>query len=128
MTQISAAPTLGHHMLVDFWGANHLHDPAPVHAVLHRAARVARAVVLDINLHDFGDRAGFTGVALLAESHISIHTWPEHGFAAIDIFMCGDCDPAASLAVLRRYFAPTSENVQSCHRGQMRPAPQRHPA
>ncbi|MGH1412784.1 MAG: adenosylmethionine decarboxylase [Pelagimonas sp.] len=111
------APALGHHILVDFWGADHLHDPRPAADVLRRAAQSAGATVLEVNLHDFGDRAGFTGVALLAESHISIHTWPEHGYAAIDIFMCGDCDPLLSLAPLRAYFQPESEQIKQLKRG-----------
>ncbi|PYG33053.1 adenosylmethionine decarboxylase [Pelagimonas varians] len=110
-------PALGRHLLVDFWEAGQLVDPAPLRPVLEQAAQSAGAVVLEVKLHDFGDRAGFTGVALLAESHISIHTWPEHGYAAIDVFMCGDCDPMASINVLRRYFAPRHEDLQELKRG-----------
>lgn len=110
---------LGRHLLVDFWGAGHLIDPAPAKTVLERAALAAGAVVLEVKLHDFGARSGFTGVALLAESHISIHTWPEHGLAAIDVFMCGDCDPQASIDVLRRYFSPDREELQQVTRGNL---------
>lgn len=94
-------------------------DPVPAKPVLERAAKAAGAVVLEVKLHDFGDRAGFTGVALLAESHISIHTWPEHGYAAIDVFMCGDCDPLASVDVLRAFFAPDREDIQQLKRGML---------
>lgn len=108
---------LGQHLIADFHGASHLFDGEQAKVVLHKAAEAAGATVLDLNLHDFGDRYGFTGVALLAESHISIHTWPENEYAAIDIFMCGDADPTLSLAVLRDYFSPTDEQVQVLHRG-----------
>jgi len=115
-TPVSPNP-LGQHVIAEFYGASHLMDPDPAIDALREAAHAADATVLDIKLHDFGETGGFTGVALLAESHISIHTWPEHGYAAIDIFMCGDADTAKSLDVLRRYFAPESEDVTSLKRG-----------
>ena len=108
---------LGKHLIADFCGASHLFDGEPAKAVLRKAAEAAGATVLDVNVHDFGDRFGFTGLALLAESHISIHTWPENGYVAIDIFMCGDADPSLSLAVLKDHFTPDKEQVQLLHRG-----------
>ena len=54
---------------------------------------------------------------MLAESHISIHTWPERGFAAIDIFVCGACDPYKAVPVLRRAFAAQSIEVKEQRRG-----------
>lgn len=110
---------LGHHLIADFHDATLLFDSKPVADVLRQAALAADATVLDVNLHDFGDRFGFTGVALLAESHISIHTWPENGYAAIDIFMCGDAQPMRSLEVLRQYFKPGREDVQMIRRGSL---------
>ena len=109
---------LGQHVIAEFYGARALFECGDAVPILRKAAKASGAVVLDVNLHDFGDREGFTGVALLAESHISIHTWPEHGYAAIDIFMCGDCDVLKGLEVLRSYFAPTSENVTILNRGE----------
>ncbi len=121
MTMIAQHPVapaaLGHHVIAEFYGACALFDAARAEPVLRAAAEAAEATVLDVNLHDFGDRCGFTGVALLAESHISIHTWPEYGYAAIDIFMCGDVDPMLSLDVLRRYFKPAEEKLQVIKRG-----------
>ncbi|CUH44658.1 adenosylmethionine decarboxylase [Ruegeria atlantica] len=86
-------PSLGVYLLTDFVNSTALYDPAPAEEALTSAAIAAKAHVLDVETHDFGQRAWFTGVALLAESHISIHTWPEHGYTAIDIFMCGDAEP-----------------------------------
>ncbi len=51
-------------------------------------------------MHGFGSGAGVTGVALLAESHITVHTWPERGYAAFDVFMCGACDPEAAASMI----------------------------
>ena len=110
---------LGKHLIADFYDASRLFDCAPAGDILREAALAAGATVLDINMHDFGDRCGFTGVAVLAESHISIHTWPENDYAAIDIFMCGDAEPLRSLDVLRRYFRPGREQVDILQRGNM---------
>ncbi len=94
-------PATGLHLIADIAGASHLGDAAAIEAVLRAAAAAARVRVLGINLHHFGPEQGVTGVALLAESHISIHTWPEEGWAAVDIFVCGlDADANAALVVI----------------------------
>jgi S-adenosylmethionine decarboxylase len=54
---------------------------------------------------------------LLAESHISIHTWPESHFAAVDIFMCGNCDPTLALAPIKKYLCPERVDVREFNRG-----------
>ncbi len=82
------------------------------------AAALCGATLLDIKLHAFGENQGVTGVALLAESHISIHTWPENQFAAIDVFMCGDCRPTRAVEVFKRAFKPQRVNVSDHSRGQ----------
>ncbi|MDC7694435.1 S-adenosylmethionine decarboxylase [Asticcacaulis sp. DXS10W] len=69
-------------------------------------------------LHGFGEGAGITGVAILAESHISIHTWPELDYIALDVFMWGACDPNLSLSVFRACFMPQKERVSLHVRGQ----------
>jgi S-adenosylmethionine decarboxylase len=98
----------GMHLLLDLWGARDLTDPARIDAALRDAAEAARATILHSHFHHFGPDGGVSGVLVLAESHISIHTWPERDFAAIDIFMCGACDPYDSLPVLQAAFQPTS--------------------
>ena len=60
--------------------------------------------------------AGFTGVAILAESHMSIHTWPEHNYAALDIFMCGDADPLLAIPTLKEHFKPENTEVMLLER------------
>lgn len=109
----------GTHLLVEFWGAQNLTDPAFVEAALISAARAAGAKVLHAHVHHFGPSLGVTGVAVLAESHISIHTWPEHGFAALDVFMCGECDPHLCLPVLDRLFEPQRTKIAEHKRGMM---------
>jgi S-adenosylmethionine decarboxylase len=85
-------PYDGCHLIADLHGAKRLDDLAFVEEVLRAAAEAAEATLLNVTLHHFGPGLGVTGVALLAESHISIHPWPEHGYAALDMFLCGRSD------------------------------------
>jgi S-adenosylmethionine decarboxylase len=97
----------GRHWIVEFEGVQALGDVRLIRRALKNAARLAGATLLRIQLHHFGAGGGVTGVALLAESHISIHTWPERAYAAIDIFMCGSrCEPAAALQSLKEELQP----------------------
>ena len=108
------------HVLAEFWGARHLDDVDVIEDAIRAAAETAGATVLHVYLHRFSSTGGVSGVAVLAESHISIHTWPERAFAAIDIFMCGACDPYKAVPVLRRALAPTSMQVSEHKRGLFR--------
>jgi S-adenosylmethionine decarboxylase len=107
----------GLHLLIDFWDAKHLQDAAVIERAMRDAATACGATVLEIKLHSFGEDAGITGVAILAESHISIHTWPEINYIALDVFVCGTCDPRQALTVLRSAFEPQRERVQEFQRG-----------
>jgi len=107
----------GTHLLVDFYDAENLEDTAFVEQALRDAATACGATVLQIMLHHFGEGSGVTGVALLAESHMSIHTWPETGFAAIDIFLCGTCDPHQALPILQNRFKPKRHHMTEKPRG-----------
>ena len=109
--------TPGLHLLIDLWECSHLQDAARIEATMRQAAAVCGATVLEIKLHDFGENAGITGVAILAESHISIHTWPETGYAAIDVFMCGKCDPQQSVPTFKNAFEAKSIRVTTHKRG-----------
>ncbi len=96
----------GSHILADLWGADRLDDIKYIEEAMRKAVEVCGATLLHIHLHHFGDGCGVSGIAVLAESHISVHTWPERGFAAFDIFMCGSCDPELALPILQKYFNP----------------------
>jgi S-adenosylmethionine decarboxylase proenzyme len=70
------------------------------------AVKASGATLLHIHLHTFSDGGGVSGVAVLAESHISVHTWPERGYAAFDVFMCGGAEPRKALSVFKQAFNP----------------------
>lgn len=107
----------GTHLLVDLWGARNLCDPDFIDRNLRDAAEAAGATILHSHFHHFSPNGGVSGVLVLAESHISIHTWPERDFAAVDIFMCGACDPYRSVPILKQAFAPASVQLGEQRRG-----------
>src|SRR4051794_21739097 len=107
----------GMHLLIDLCGAKNLCDPEHIDRALRDAAEAAGATILHGHFHHFSPNGGVSGVLVLAESHISIHTWPERDFAAIDIFMCGACNPYHSIATLKTAFQPESINLGEQRRG-----------
>ena len=107
----------GVHLIVDLHGAQGLDDIDLIEATLRRAVDAARATLLHIHVHHFQPN-GVSGVAVLAESHISIHTWPDTGYAAVDVFMCGKANPDACVPVLREAFRAHRVEVNEILRGQ----------
>lgn len=107
----------GAHLIIDLYGAERLDDIDHIEATLRRCVSAAKATLLHIHLHHFTP-SGVSGVAVLAESHISIHTWPEAGYAALDVFMCGKANPDACVPVLREAFKPKRVAVSEHLRGQ----------
>jgi S-adenosylmethionine decarboxylase len=111
-------PPNGRHWLAEFYQASGLADARLVRSALRQAVVAAGLTLLEIKLHRFGRGRGITGVALLAESHISIHTWPESGYAALDLFMCGRAsDPSRALAALENALKPARVKVRRFRRG-----------
>ncbi len=107
----------GSHLLIDLRHAKRLDEKEYIEAVLRDCVIAAEATLLHIHLHHFTPNGGVSGVAVLAESHISVHTWPEHGFAAFDVFMCGAAKPHLAVEVLRKAFAPAVVTVEERLRG-----------
>jgi len=123
-----ASAAVGEHLLLDLYGVAPalLRDAAALETALRDAADVLDATILHAHLHRFdslrtglpaGEQGGVTGVLLLAESHLSIHTWPEHGFAAVDAFMCGTGTTHAARAVFEQALAPERIEVRVMQRG-----------
>ena len=110
---------LGQHVLADFYGSDavQLADPELIEACLLGAACAAGATVLNSHFHHFGEAQGVTGVVLLMESHMSIHTWPEHGYAAIDLFMCGQAQVDLALQFLQLKLRSETQTIQMVQRG-----------
>jgi S-adenosylmethionine decarboxylase len=110
---------LGRHLIADLQAcdAPALADPQLIVQAMLAAAEAGQATVLQQHFHHFGAGQGVTGMLLLMESHISIHTWPEHGYAAVDLFMCGATNADAALAVLARYLQPAQIQQQVIWRG-----------
>ena len=96
----------GSHLIIDLWEAEGLADRERIETALIDAVNAAGATLLHIHLHTLEEGGGISGVAVLAESHISVHTWPERGYAAFDVFMCGDAQPRKALDVFKRAFNP----------------------
>jgi S-adenosylmethionine decarboxylase len=118
----------GTHLLVDLYGAAHLTDALRLEAVLRAAAAAAGATVIAAHFRGFPGGAGVTGMLLLAESHISIHTWPELGYAAVDIFICGVADADAARLALEAALAPERVEVIAVQRGRDQRNQSSHPA
>jgi S-adenosylmethionine decarboxylase len=107
----------GSHLIIDLWEAENLDRVDVIDTALRRCVQEAGATLLHIHLHHFTPNGGVSGVAVLAESHISIHTWPERGFAALDVFMCGSAKPHKVIPILRQVFKPGRLVVNEQMRG-----------
>jgi len=107
----------GAHLIIDLFEAERLDDLPYVEETLKKCVEAAGATLLHIHLHHFEPNGGVSGVAVLAESHISIHSWPEVGYAALDVFMCGDAKPEDTVPVLREAFKPARIAVSELLRG-----------
>jgi S-adenosylmethionine decarboxylase len=108
----------GAHLIVDLYDAERLDDIDHIEKTLRDCVDAAGATLLHIHLHHFEPNGGVSGVAVLAESHISIHSWPEASYAALDVFMCGNANPDACVPVLREAFKPKQIAVSEILRGQ----------
>ena len=107
----------GGHVIIDLWGATNLDKLDVVEEAFKEAVRVCGATLLHMHFHHFQPNGGISGVAVLAESHISIHTWPERNYAALDVFMCGDAKPLKAVEIFRKYFSAETAKVSELQRG-----------
>ena len=106
----------GSQLIIDLWDGEHFDDLGVIELALRRAVQAAGATLLHLHLHRFGS-GGVSGVAVLAESHIAIHTWPERSYAAIDAFMCGAAEPREVVPVLRHAFKARRVTISEQLRG-----------
>lgn len=106
----------GSHIIIDLYEAEGLNDQALIETAMLECVDKAGATLLHIHLHPF-EPTGVSGVAVLAESHISVHTWPENGYAAFDVFMCGDAEPEKCIDILADAFKAGRVEVRELRRG-----------
>ncbi len=96
----------GTHLIVDLHGAKRLDDLKHIKETLRRCVEAAGANLLHIHLHRHTDKGGVSGAAVLAEGHMSVHSWPETGYLALDAFMGGDAKPELAIDVAKQAFRP----------------------
>ncbi|MEB3272724.1 MAG: adenosylmethionine decarboxylase [Prochlorothrix sp.] len=104
---------IGTHCILELYGcpSSLLDDPAFITQALRDAAVAAEATLLSEVVHEF-DPQGVTGLALLSESHISIHTWPEMHYAAVDVFTCGSSKPEKGCYYLMEVLQASDHSLQ----------------
>ncbi len=121
---IKVSKYAGVHLLADFWSGRIIEDPKKLEKILIEAAKKAKNIPLEVTWHKFSPQ-GITGVVLLAESHIALHSWPEINYVGIDIFTCGEeTIPYKALEYFKKVFKPKRVEVKEIKRGLL---PTRHP-
>ena len=111
---------LGSHRILDYWGCSFesLDDLEGIRAMFKDGLRLSNATVIDVVLHKFSPQ-GVTGIASIAESHVSIHTWPELGYAAVDVFSCGSTMQVDRLLEhFEAFLQPTEKKETRLDRGE----------
>ena len=108
------------HIMADFYQPRFIESVKELKAILYQAAQLAHNTPLKCCIHKFPVR-GMTGVLVLAESHIAIHTWPEEQYIAIDFFTCGQkTQPLRALEYLKKVFIPKKVKVHYIRRGTLK--------
>lgn len=113
------AKIAGKHLLLDLWGVNEsiLANKEFNENLLKESARKACASILNTHFYQFDEGEGLTGLIFLAESHISVHTWPEVNLATIDIYMCGNCNPKDCVDIILNSYKPKTYELNVIPRG-----------
>lgn len=112
---------LGQHLLVEFYNCTPslLDDVEGIEKQMNEAARKCGATIVQSNFHRF-EPYGVSGVVVISESHLAIHTWPEYGYASVDLFTCGDeIQPMIAYEVLKEAFEAKGAEIQMVKRGNL---------
>ena len=110
---------IGRHLILEMWGCENLNSVEATEQALREMVDALDVTLLDMKVYPFSP-FGITGMAIVSESHLVIHTWPEYGYAAVDLFTCGARrEPAAAVPVLRKHFDPERVQVMEMTRGQL---------
>ena len=110
---------LGKHLIIELYkcGTTLLSDPKQIEIILQETALVMGATIVQSNFHHFTP-LGVSGVVIIKESHLTIHTWPEHGYAAVDVFTCGEIQLEKGIDFLKKKFETEEVEVQLLERGE----------
>jgi S-adenosylmethionine decarboxylase len=120
--KLLAIPTrhkhVGKHLILDAWkvSSDRLNDPDFLRRAMKRAVDDCGATLINLCVHQFSPY-GVTATATLAESHMAVHTWPEHGYLGADLFFCGPGRPEKALDTLVDLYEPKEVKVRSLNRG-----------
>jgi S-adenosylmethionine decarboxylase len=110
---------IGRHIILEMWECQNLDSVETAEQALRDMVVALEVNLLDLRVYPFSP-IGVTGIAIVSESHLVIHTWPEYGYAAVDIFTCGaPRDPQDAVSVLREHFQPGRIGVMEINRGQL---------
>ncbi len=110
---------LGRHLIIEMWEAENLNSAQALEQGLKEAVAAIDGTLLDVRVVEFPVH-GVTGVAIIAESHVAVHTWPEYGYAAVDVFTCNlESDIHAGVEALSRHLLPGRVEVREISRGQI---------
>lgn len=114
--------SLGKHLIVELYDCNNkiLNDVREVERVMVDAAKKARAHIVDVIFHSYNPQ-GVSGVVVIAESHLAIHTWPEYAFASVDIYTCGEeIDPWVACEYIESKLKARNSTTLEMKRGVIR--------
>ena len=115
--------TLGRHLLVELYGcdAKSITDVQKVEEIMVGAAKYAKATIVDVVFHSFNPH-GISGVIVIQESHLTIHTWPEYNFASVDVYTCGNkVNPWNAYKYLAKHFKAKNVTALEMKRGVLNP-------
>ncbi|MCK4665693.1 adenosylmethionine decarboxylase [Candidatus Dependentiae bacterium] len=114
---------LGIEILCDFYNCNKekMSDKNEIEKIIIKAVEESGATIIETKLFLFSPY-GLTGLIIITESHFSIHTWPEHGYIAIDYFTCNEkLDLSKTIEILKNYFEPENIDIKKISRGEIQP-------
>ena len=113
---------VGEHITLDIIGTTKEYDPSLFESVIKQIAKAAKVTILNISKYKF-EPQGFTIIALLAESHISFHTFPEKGIISFDFFTCGKISPSVAIDIIKKEFTHKRIVIKKFNRDTKSPLP-----